>query len=154
MTPADAINIEAFRRFMVDAEANPIDDYTYPEAVDETNIDDVLTAFYEATNDDENGWLQDAVNEIRTSGTKTGLRARETSRHYDCHEVAAFLAGRWVGWTYWYGGGKHGEPEAIEWMEHAYFVDVTEEQRTVVVRTFISQETGEAGRPVPMLEEP
>lgn len=23
--------------------------------------------------------------------------------------------GTWVGWTYWYGGGKYAEPSAIPW---------------------------------------
>lgn len=152
MTPADAINIEAFQRLLAVVEANPIDGYNYPESVDETNIDAALADWDEATNGDENGWLREELDAIRTSGTRTGIPAREYSRHYDCHEVAALLSGRWVGWTYWYGGGKHGEPEGIEWIEHAYFVDVTEEQRTVVVRTFTSQETGKTGSPVPMQE--
>ncbi|WP_244097750.1 hypothetical protein [Burkholderia anthina] len=43
--------------------------------------------------------------------------------------------GSWVGWNYWYGGGKHGEPEAVEWIEDAYDVRVTGE-RTVIKRTF------------------
>jgi hypothetical protein len=151
MTPEQAIMIEAFRRLIEDAESNPIEGYTYPATVDETNIDEVCDGFDEATHGDENGWLREACNEIRTSGTKTGIPSRDWSRHYEQHEVGALLADRWVGWTYWYGGGKHGEPEAIDWMSEAYFLDVTEEERTVVVRTFVSQETGKAGKPVPML---
>jgi len=154
MTPADAINIEAFRRLLANADSNPIDGYQYPESVDETNIDEAWEAFHQATNDDENGWLREEVNAIRTSGTKSGIPNRDWSRHYDCHEVAALVGGRWVGWTYWYGGGKHGEPEAIDWIDSAYFLDVKEESRTIVVRTFTSQETGQVGAPVPMMEEP
>ena len=65
----------------------------------------------------------DALEELRGSGVATGLIA-PYSRHYESKAVAAeMLDGSWVGWTYWYGGGKHGEPGAIEWMEDAYDVE-------------------------------
>jgi hypothetical protein len=44
--------------------------------------------------------------------------------------------GEWIGWTFWYGGGKHGEPGAIDWMSDAYHLNCTEEEKVVVVRTF------------------
>ena len=47
--------------------------------------------------------------------------------------------GSWVGWTYWYGGGKYGEPEAIDWMDDAYDLACTEEEKVVTVRTFTKQ---------------
>jgi len=47
---------------------------------------------------------------------------------------------KWVGWTYWYGGGKHGEPESVEWMEDAYFVGVKEETRVVLVFSKVEDE--------------
>jgi hypothetical protein len=60
-----------------------------------------------------------------------------SSRHYESDAVAAKAPdGSWVGWTYWYGGGKHGEPEAIDWIEDAYDVICAEEEKLVVVRTF------------------
>jgi hypothetical protein len=80
--------------------------------------------------------LQDARNEVRTTGIETGLPC-EWSRHYESEAVAQQAAdGSWVGWTHWYGGGKHSEPEAIDWIEGAYDVDCTEEQKMVTVRTF------------------
>ena len=61
----------------------------------------------------------------------------ETSRHYKSKSVACQTdSGEWIGWTYWYGGGKYGEPEAIDWMESAYLLDCKEEEKMVVVRTF------------------
>jgi hypothetical protein len=36
----------------------------------------------------------------------------------------------------WFGGGKHGEPGAVEWMEDAYHLTCHEEEKLVVVRTF------------------
>lgn len=81
--------------------------------------------------------LYDAQNEVRCSGEKTGIKARTWDRHYECEEVAAKCPdGTWVGWTYWHGGGKHGEPAEVEWMEYAYDVTLTEEQKMVTVRTF------------------
>lgn len=70
---------------------------------------------------------------------ETGLPA-PSSRHYESEAVAyQYVDGSWVGWSYWYGGGKHGEPEAIDWMEDAYDVNCTEEEKVVVVRTFTAK---------------
>lgn len=44
--------------------------------------------------------------------------------------------GSWVGWVYWYGGGKHGDPEDIEWMKDAYDLELTETEKLVVVQEF------------------
>lgn len=78
----------------------------------------------------------DARSEVRCGDVETDLPC-EHSRHYESKSVAAKAPnGQWVGWTYWYGGGKHGEPEAIDWIEDAYFLDCVEEQKVVTVRTF------------------
>lgn len=93
---------------------------------------------------DEDYALQDARNEVRSSGTKTNLECR-LSRHYESDAVAARMPdGSWVGWTYWYGGGKHGEPEAVEWMAYAYEVDCNEVEKLVVVKTFSVKTEGAA----------
>jgi len=84
----------------------------------------------------------DAINEIRGGQVETGLES-PYSRHYESKSVAAKAPdGSWVGWTYWYGGGKHGEPEAIDWIEYAYDLTCAEEEKTVTVRTF-AKATGE-----------
>ena len=78
----------------------------------------------------------DFESEFRSSGLETDIPC-EVSRHYESDSVARKLSdGTWVGWTYWYGGGKHGRPEELEWMEDAYGVEVTEEKKLVTVRTF------------------
>ena len=88
--------------------------------------------------------LQDATNEIRGSGTETRLPC-QWSRHYESQAVAARMPdGSWVGWTYWFGGGKHGEPEAVEWMKYAYEVECKEEEKLVVVKTFTVKTEGGA----------
>lgn len=95
-------------------------------AVTPENLDDLWEAFQE--NDDG-----DAISEVRSSGEETGLEC-EWSRHYESKAVAAQMPdGRWVGWTFWYGGGKHGEPSEIDWMDSAYFVSFIEEARVVKV---------------------
>jgi hypothetical protein len=102
-----------------------------PENLTAENIDDL----YEETNG-EDYELQDAISEVRYSGVETHLSC-PSSRHYESDAVAAKAPdGSWVGWTYWYGGGKHGEPEAIDWIEDAYDVICAEEEKLVVVRTF------------------
>lgn len=90
---------------------------------------------------DQNWELQDARNETRCGDVETDLPSQH-SRHYEAKEVAAKMPdGSWVGWTYWYGGGKHGEPEAIDWMDEAYDLTCVEEEKVVTVRTFTKVET-------------
>lgn len=94
------------------------------------NVDDVLNLLEE----DEALW--DARSETREGEVETGLPS-EWSRHYESKSVAAkYVDGSWVGWTYWYGGGKHAEPEAIDWIEDAYDLSCFEEEKMVTVRTF------------------
>lgn len=98
-----------------------------------------IDALYEAEDGDDYE-LQDARNEIRKGEVETGLPC-ESSRHYEAKAVAAKAPdGSWVGWTYWYGGGKHGSPEEVDWMSGAYELACTEEERVVVVRTFAKVE--------------
>lgn len=80
--------------------------------------------------------VQDCKYEFREGQVETDIPC-EFSRHYESSSVAAQCPdGTWVGWTYWYGGGKHGEPEAIDWIEHAYNLECVEEEKLLVVRTF------------------
>lgn len=77
--------------------------------------------------------LQDGFSDARYSLelVPTDLEC-ETSRHYESEAVACqMLDGSWVGWTSWYGGGKHGEPESIPWIEDAYDLDCKEVVKTV-----------------------
>ena len=87
--------------------------------------------------ENDSDWqLQDARNDLRCSGQYTHLPS-PPSRHYESDSVAAKMPdGSWVGWTYWYGGGKHGEPDSIDWIEDAYDLKCIEKEQLVVVRTF------------------
>jgi len=79
----------------------------------------------------EEDYIHDAINEFRQTGESTDLPC-EWSRHYDSEFVARQLDdGNYVGWTYWSGGGKHGEPEAIDWMSDAKILEVASEEMVV-----------------------
>ncbi len=102
--------------------------------VTEENVDEL----YDKLVEEDMHW--DAKNEMRGGEVETKLSC-QWSRHYESKSVAAKMPdGSWVGWTYWYGGGKHGEPESIDWMEEAYDLDCTEEEKVVVVQTFTKRE--------------
>jgi len=76
------------------------------------------------------------VSEFRDGQVETDIPC-DWSRHYESKSVAAKCCdGSWVGWTYWYGGGKHGEPQSVQWMEDAYDLDVTETVKMMTVREF------------------
>lgn len=70
--------------------------------------------------------------EFRCSGEETNMTC-EYSRHYESVQVARDLGHAAVSWTYWYGGGKHGEPESIDWLDDAYFVKCEKVVKTVNV---------------------
>lgn len=59
------------------------------------------------------------------------VRRDMNSRHYNSREVAANTPWGWVGWTYWYGGGKHGEPEAMD--KKPYNLKVTKEEEVITI---------------------
>jgi hypothetical protein len=79
----------------------------------------------------------DELNEFRCSGQETNLACSEYSRCYEVERVAAKLNdGSYVSWLYWTGGGKHGEPDAIDWIEDAIFVKCEEKQEIVTTYKF------------------
>ena len=107
--------------------------------VDEINaqtVDDLYDRFEEEYSAAE----QDARSEIRDGEVDTDLPS-PCSRHYESKSVASKMPdGSWVGWTYWYGGGKHGEPESIDWIDDAYDLDMTEEEVTITRQNFKKKE--------------
>jgi hypothetical protein len=135
MTPEQKIKRTILQRAIAHESIDPIEG-----DINAANVD----ALFESNNDDYQ--LQDYINEFRSGEVETGLKC-DWSRHYESKSVASkLLDGTWVGWTYWYGGGKHGEPEAVDWLEDAYELTCKEEERMVVVREFtrVEQVTGGA----------
>ncbi len=83
-------------------------------------------------------YIYEATYEYRHMGEECNLYSSKSSRHYDDTFVVKQIEDVWVGWIYWSGGGKHGEPHAIDWISDAEFVKVqSEEVVTVVKRTFM-----------------
>lgn len=107
----------------------------FAKELDAEGVDEQYEALVEA----EEHW--DGVSETRQGEVETEIPC-EWSRHYESKSVAAkAVDGSWVGWTYWYGGGKYAEPEAIDWMSDAYNLDCVEEEKVVTVRTFTKVES-------------
>lgn len=105
-----------------------------PNEITEDTVDDLYEEYY--------GEIQDIRYEFREGQFETEGICKDYSQHYETQGVAAkMFDGSYVGWTYWYGGGKHGEPEAIDWMEAAYDLDCVEEEKLVIVRTFTKKES-------------
>ena len=70
----------------------------------------------------------DLENEFRSGEQETDIEPPHPFErglpYYEKQSVAAQMPdGSWVGWIYWYGGGKHSEPEAIDWMSDAGYRD-------------------------------
>ena len=124
MTPEQKI------KHAIIVKAAEFSDVTLNGDVTADNVDGLFDSLVDA----DGHW--DAVSEVREGDCETGLPC-EISRHYESKSVAAKMPdGSWVGWTYWYGGGKYGEPEAVDWMGDAYDLTCAEEEKVVTVRTF------------------
>ena len=87
----------------------------------------------------EDGDYNEELYHLRSAGEGTNLPA-PASRHYETEQLAIETPYGWVSWTYWYGGGKHGNPEEIDWFEDAFFVDVEEKEVTRIERTFFKKD--------------
>ncbi len=71
--------------------------------------------------------------EVREGEVETGIECKQSSK-YSSRSVAVEIDGTWIGWTYWYGGGKHGKAYSVEWIKEAYYLEYTEEKK--IVRSF------------------
>ena len=121
MTPAQKIKQRILLDFVEEGSLS-----IAPAAITADNVDELY--------EEQDAW--DIECAFRQGEVETDIPC-EYSRHYESKSVAARMAdGSWVGWTYWSGGGKHGEPESIPWMSEAYELDVKEEEKLVIVQTF------------------
>jgi len=78
----------------------------------------------------------DAKNEVRYGNVETDQEC-DGGRNYEAKSVAFKTHdGKYVGWTHYYGGGKHGNPSSIDWISDAYFLECEEKKKLVIVRTF------------------
>lgn len=99
---------------------------------------DLVYAQYGVSHGDE---LHDISSGVRVGQVQTSLQPyicnTRLLRDYDADMVAAQMDdGSWVGWTYWHGGGRHGEPSAIPWMEDAIDLSCVETEKVIIERQF------------------
>lgn len=124
MTPEQKIKKEIILKAMQN------NDLHFEGQINEENVEDL----YQNIVDEDLHW--EYKDEIRQGQYETEISA-EYSRNYESKSVAMKMSdGSWLGWTYWYGGGKFGEPEAIDWMSSAYELNYKEEEKIMIVRTF------------------
>lgn len=105
-------------------------DHREPPEVTVANVD-ALYAEYDN--------IGEILEEIRQGEVETHLPVPydRLMRYYEATPVAAKMPdGSWVGWMYWHGGGKHGVPQEIDWMDQAYDLNCVEEEKLVTVQTF------------------
>tara|TARA_R110000772_G_scaffold249530_2_gene363975 strand:- start:89485 stop:89895 length:411 start_codon:yes stop_codon:yes gene_type:complete len=100
------------------------------------NTNEQIEACYSKNEQFDTGALQDTRNDFREGQEETGIQAL-FSRNCETKSVAYFLKdGTWVGWTYYYGGGKHSYADEIEWVENAYYLECDSVERVVEVKVF------------------
>lgn len=63
------------------------------------------------------------MEEERGAEYETSLRAPYNRNYECCIRAREAPDGSWIAWPYWYGGGKHGCPEAIPWIEDAFEIE-------------------------------
>lgn len=79
--------------------------------------------------------VREVVNELRYGEFNLSDEVDE-DRYYSNREVGSSITGledTYLAWTYYFGGGKWGEPEAVEWMDDCYLVVEKEEVKLVKV---------------------
>ena len=105
-----------------------------------TEISEDLQEYIEGSDYPED-YFTNELNCLRESGDECNIPPKEYSRHYEVDYVVKEIEGKWIGWNYWYGGGKYGEPDTIDWVSDSEFVEVaSEDVVTVVKRTFKRKE--------------
>ncbi|CCH57766.1 hypothetical protein A323_gp58 [Acinetobacter phage AP22] len=94
----------------------------FSQSLDGAGIDKL----YESYNEYDE--LNDPKNEIRYGQVDANLSAITWSRSYEIDVRAMKIDGVWVAWDFYYGGGKHGEPESFDWISNARIVNCEEIQ--------------------------
>lgn len=107
----------------------------FPDTFDESDSNEVVLSKLTVENIDSifdeleyDDAMQDGREEVRCSGIPADLKPKNWSRHFEIDAVAKNINGTWVAWDYYYGGGKHAEPETCEWIGDARIVNCEEVQ--------------------------
>lgn len=94
----------------------------FNQSLDGAGIDKL----YESYNEYDE--LNDPKNEIRYGQVEANLNPITWSRSYEIDVRAMKIDDVWVAWDFYYGGGKHGEPESFDWISNARIVNCEEIQ--------------------------
>jgi hypothetical protein len=132
ITPQDYIDLENDTKFQ--SIMNRVD------GINSSNIDEIFEYFSCSPLADI---LYDVEFDLLAGECESGIPC-EGNRNYETTSVAAQSPyGVWIGWTYYSGGGKHGEPESCtrDAMQECYFLDAKTEIKTVIILSFKQQET-------------
>lgn len=108
------------------------DDFNYTDYSDEITVDN--EDFWNTLKSDFDTCYE--VEYETRYGIETDLHPKTSSRHYEIEVRAMEVDGVWVAWDFYYGGGKHGEPEAFDWISNARIVECEEKVVTKVEYTF------------------
>ncbi len=103
---------------------------TNPLDFDEKQCKDIYSSIVDSLLSD---YLSQIKSELREGKVETEL-IPEAGGNFESEAVAIPITGTpdlYVGWTYFFGGGKHSNPESVEWMENCYLVKAKDEVRTV-----------------------
>lgn len=82
--------------------------------------------------------VREIVNEFRENGEEIDSKV-EQGRYYCFQEVAKLITGLddlYLGWTYYFGGGKHSQPEQVEWMADCYLLKCKEIKEIKIVKIY------------------
>jgi hypothetical protein len=101
-----------------------------PQSITKESIDDLYRLM--SARDD----VKAAADIIREGVVDTSLPCSPDSGLESFSVGAQAPDGTWIGWTYWCGESKFGDPAALPWMSKAYDLDCTEAEKLVIVRTF------------------
>ena len=83
----------------------------------------------------DSSFYLEAMYNIRHEGNEVIINGKEipSCRHFVCVFHFLEIDGKTVAYAYWYGGGKHGEPESMDWIEDAFFIEL---DAPIVVQTY------------------
>lgn len=83
--------------------------------------------------------VREVINKFRESGEEIVDKVQQ-DRYYCYQEVAKKITGSkdlYLGWTYYFGGGKHAQPDQVEWMEDCYLLKCREVEETRIVKVYL-----------------
>jgi hypothetical protein len=104
-------------------------------------LSDDFDEFYDDFSEEFQDAIQDAEYECRCGGVDCNLDLGIYSRHYEVDTKAHKMHdGSWVAWPYFYGGGKHGDPDSYDWVSAAKNVNCTEKEVVKIERDFTISE--------------